>query len=934
MSNHFKTLPALLFFLCSVSLFSQTNKFSSYAEALAWARSSEQKLEEAIPIFDEYIKQARDEGLRDTVSLFTHYKAVKYYRVDIDSALAINERAIRLRMQEGDREGASRSYYNQGLFFNSKGDEEGVKASFEAILKLNYSKDNPMFVSSSYRLSLAERDRGDYERALYYLDIAFQPLQKDKEKSRRDSTNLALLHHAYSTIYNQMGDSLLSLKAKDHLLEEIDLYKILGLENRMAAAYFELGSAFENLHQYDSAIFFFEAAKREYTILEDEEMINDAQNNLSLPLRKLGRFPEALDGLQRSLRKHQATVGTGPHPAQARLYDNLAEVYLAKGEVDKAILYFQQAIANIIPFAESDRLETNPSRQTIEDLADKEDLLTYLRDKARAWQAYYEQEKDQGHLEQALATLLLADYVVDLMRVEHLDAESKLFWRKKVHPIYEEGLSICYTLRDAEQAYYFMEKSKAVLLLDALMEMDTRKWIDPDLADQEMNLNQQLIELRQALQLAPDDSGIRRKILDAQNQLQAIREEVRKQHPEYYDLRYKTAQLPLEEFDQNLKAGTASIHFFWGESSIYVLSLWEGTPKLFQMETAKVKPLLLEYLTYFEGAREILERPTNYQLTAHQLYQTLVEPVIGGLKEERLILMPDGLLHNLPFEALITMVQAEASIGEWSYLQNQYQLSYAYSATILAKQMESGATPKESSGEEILALAPFADAGNEHWGPLSYSDDELKDISRLGLAGSYKMGKEANYNYFLDEAANFGVLHLSTHAAVNAKEGEPFIDFNGRRLYLRDLYRLHLPVDLVVLSACQTNLGELKRGEGVMSLNRGFTYAGARSLVSSLWNVNDRATAQIFGQFYGRLKEGDSKAQALHVAKRAYLSSVDLPDVEKSPYYWAGFIHYGEDSALVLRRSASTGKWLLLAGLGLACLFLIWRFMPKSNTSV
>lgn len=935
MSNHCKTLLSLLFFLCYVCLFSQSSNFSSYAEALAWARSSEQKLEEALPVFDKYIEQARVEGFTDTVSLFTHYKAVKFYRIDIDSALAINERAIKLRMQEQDREGASRSYYNQGLFYNSKGDEEGVKESFEAILELDYSKDNPMFVSSSYRLSLAERDRGDYERALYYLDIAFQPLQKDKEKSRRDSTNLALLHHAYSTIYNQMGDSLLSVKAKDHLKEEIDLYRILGLDNRMAAAYFELGSAYENLHQYDSAIFFFEAAKSEYTILGDEEMVNDAQNNLSLPLRKLGRFPEALDGLQRSLRQHQATVGIGPHPAQARLYDNLAEVYLAMGEVNRAILYFQQAIANIVPFDGSDRPETNPSRQTIEDLADKEDLLTYLRDKARAWQVYYEQEKDQDHLEQALATLLLADYVVDLMRTEHLDAESKLFWRKKVHPIYEEGLSICYTLGDAEQAYYFMEKSKAVLLLDALMEMDTRKWIDPDLADQEMSLNERLIELRQALQQAPDDAGTRRDILDAQNQLQAIREKVRKQHPEYYDLRYKTAQLSLEEYDQSLKNGrTASIHFFWGESSIFVLSIGEGIPALFQVETDKVKPLLLEYLTYFERSSEILERPTSYQQKAHQLYQTLLEPVTEGLKEERLILMPDGLLHNLPFEALITMVQAEANIGEWKYLQNQYQLSYAYSATILAKQMQSGVDPSENLGEEILALAPFADAGNEHWGPLSYSDDELKDISSLGLAGSYKSGREANYNYFLNEAANFGVLHLSTHAAVNAKEGEPFIDFNDRRLYLRDLYRLQLPVDLVVLSACQTNLGELKRGEGVMSLNRGFTYAGARSLISSLWRVNDRATAQIFGQFYNRLKEGDSKAQALHVAKQAYLSSGDLPDLEKSPYYWAGFIHYGADSALVLRRRASTGRWFLIAGLALASLFLIWRFMLRSNNSV
>ena len=206
MSNRLKNYCVLPFLFIYCGLFTQDRPFPTFADALAWARSSEQSLAEALPVFDRSIDKARQAGFLDTVGLLIHYKAVKYYKEDIDSAIAVNARAIALRMQLADREGASRSYYNQGLFYNAKGEPDGVKESFEAILNLEYSKDNPMFVSSSYRLSLAERDRGDYERALYYLDIAFQPLQQDREKSRRDSTNLGLLHHAYSTIYNQMGD--------------------------------------------------------------------------------------------------------------------------------------------------------------------------------------------------------------------------------------------------------------------------------------------------------------------------------------------------------------------------------------------------------------------------------------------------------------------------------------------------------------------------------------------------------------------------------------------------------------------------------------------------------------------------------------------------------------------------------------------------------
>ena len=149
MSNRLKNYSILPFLFIYVNLISQAEQFSYYAEALAWARSADQSLEEALPIFDQSISKAKKEGYLDTAALLTHYKAVKYYRVDIDSALAINARAIAMRMQQKDREGASRSYYNQGLFYNAKGEPDGVKESFEAILDLEYSKDNPMFVSSS-----------------------------------------------------------------------------------------------------------------------------------------------------------------------------------------------------------------------------------------------------------------------------------------------------------------------------------------------------------------------------------------------------------------------------------------------------------------------------------------------------------------------------------------------------------------------------------------------------------------------------------------------------------------------------------------------------------------------------------------------------------------------------------------------------------------
>lgn len=913
----------------SFASFAQGSNFATYQEALSWLRSSAQDLPTAVPVFDQYIEKAIGEGHQDSAALLTHYKAVKYYRIAIDSALAINAVAINMREALKDIQGTALSRYNQALFYQAKGDPLASAAQLEEILNLGFSEENSMFVNSSYRLSQGERERGDYERALHYLGLAYQPLQKTGLTTTKDSSNLALLDHAYATIYNQMTDSTLAEKAKTHLLNEVNLYRALGAENKLAPAYFELGSAYENLHQYDSAITFFQKAEEAYAALGDDEMVNNAQNNLSIPYRKLGDYSAAIHLLKNSLNRHIDIQGTGPHPDKARLHDNLGEVYLAQGQLSQAIEHFQQAIANVCAFKEAGDITQNPSRTAIENNNEKGDLLTYLRDKARCWKAFYTQNGDSKDLQNALEVLKLADYLVDLMRAEHLDQDSKLFWREQVHGIYEEGLAICYLLQDAQQAYYFLEKSRAVLLLDALVEADTRQWIAPELAATENEINQSIIALREQLKEGELNPTLQKELLDQQKALQGLREKIRQAYPAYYDLRYKTTQVALDDFQSLLAQDQAVIQFFYGEDAIYALSLQANKLHLSRFSKNTVSPLIWDYLAFFEGASAILNQPKSYQVVAHQLFQALLGPIQLDDQIQRLTLMLDGVLHNLPFEALITTVTEGSAMGQWAYLHQQYQLNYAYSATILAKQMATDGGNTAAPGT-ILAMAPFAAQSTAAWPALTFSQEELKQIAAR-IDGDFLYDTAASSKAFIELAASHSVLHLSTHASVNDKEGQPYIDFGDEKVYLPRLYQLRLPAQLVVLSACQTSLGELKRGEGVMSLNRGFTYAGAKSLISSLWKVNDRATAQIFAAFYKRLSEGASKASALHEAKANYLANVSVPDEEKSPYYWAGFIQYGDDSPLVLAVPKSpnwhwAGYVLVVLFLG----FLLGQFRRKS----
>ena len=155
-------------------------------------------------------------------------------------------------------------------------------------------------------------------------------------------------------------------------------------------------------------------------------------------------------------------------------------------------------------------------------------------------------------------------------------------------------------------------------------------------------------------------------------------------------------------------------------------------------------------------------------------------------------------------------------------------------------------------------------------------------------------GEAATKANFLKMAGDFRILHLATHGKANARAGDfSFLVFaDGEQLFVGDLYNLPLQADLVLLSACETGIGELRRGEGTISLARAFAFAGAKSVVTSLWNVGDQSTRQLMADFYGELKNGQAKNVALAEAKRHFLET--NPGLASHPFFWAGFVAIGD----------------------------------------
>jgi CHAT domain-containing protein/Flp pilus assembly protein TadD len=288
------------------------------------------------------------------------------------------------------------------------------------------------------------------------------------------------------------------------------------------------------------------------------------------------------------------------------------------------------------------------------------------------------------------------------------------------------------------------------------------------------------------------------------------------------------------------------------------------------------------------------------------LYSTLLGPFAAELSgATRVVVVPDGVLHYVPFETLVRAVDAH---GRPQYVLDAYDVSYAPSASVLsALNRRPPASPPFdllAYGDPALTPAPAERSASMRAappGPLLHARREIDAIAGLFPAERrrVRLGSEASERSFKEEdLSRFRIVHLATHgrtdARVPARSGlllSPGAATEDGVLRAVEILKLDLGADLVVLSACGSGLGRLVRGEGLVGLTRAFLHAGARRVVVSLWNVDDEKTADLMKTFYGRLRQGVPADRALREAKRE-LTRSDRP-AYRFPYYWGSFVLIG-----------------------------------------
>lgn len=429
-----------------------------------------------------------------------------------------------------------------------------------------------------------------------------------------------------------------------------------------------------------------------------------------------------------------------------------------------------------------------------------------------------------------------------------------------------------------------------------------------------------------------------------QNEYNELLVGLKKNHPGiFHYISEEIRTFPLKAFKQYLrKTKTTVSQFYLGHKNIYHFIMTnDGIDYVSIPNSDSIKNSAKAIIQFVSRSKiESDSSYTDYIRASRHLYQLLFEKVEGKVKNNNLIVIPHNYLTKVPFEVLLTKTPLDEKVDFKSlpYIIKNWNISYASSASVLYETI----ARDQIRDEEKLAAGwapfsgrlPLSDAQEEtlrgnDLRRLTGSSKELESLADK-FSGQTFLNKEASEASFKSFTKNANILHIATHGIINDESPEESLLLFSKEkpdsvddgyLHLYELYDMPLNNELTVLSSCSSGDGQLTVGEGVMSMARGFTYAGSKSVVMSLWLANDNSTSKIIQGFYSHLADQDSKSEALRKSKLEYLEAAN--NLSSHPFYWAHMISTGSNEPLVKSKNSMNTKFIVAISLVMLILIAI-----------
>lgn len=728
-------------------------------------------------------------------------------------------------------------------------------------------------------LGLIYFNLGQYHQALRYYQEALTIAEQNRNP---ESEYTIILYMGF--VYNNLAQSD---QAMEYFQQARGIGQELGNEQLEAAALNSMAGLYLSQEKYQQAL---ETALSTLQIYERSDSILNLAGTLihiGVAYDELGQDELAIENFDQALAISREIKD--PNMEAATLFQ-FGHHYLKQKQYEVALDYYQQTLT-IVQRVGIREVEVS----TLMDIGE----IYEKQDNVGEAQVYYTKALD-------LVELVRSDVRIDTFKTS---------FSEKYAYLYERLIALLWSEGNTQEAFTYVERARARAFLDQLAEgrIDYRSGTNGALlkGEQELKteisaLRSQLVALRDRPQSEWDSEAIAatQASLDSREAKYAqLLNDIKLQSPEAASL-VSVDVAVLADVQALLDPETTLVEYFITADRTLVFIITHDTVETLAVEISRDD--LEEAITNF---RDFASLDDPHPVGLQQLYTWLIAPIKKQLTTPILGIVPHGMLQYLPFAALTD--------GE-HYLSENYILFTLPSASILQFIQEK----RKADMNTILALGnPESDLPGLH-----FAEKEVQTITSLYSAQAL-VGREATETAVRRQASDVGILHLAAHGEYNSYN--PLFSTiylasdsqNDGRLEVHEVYSLDLSkfTDLVVLSACQTDIGALSDGDEVVGLNRAFIYAGTPTVIASLWNVDDAATTLLMEQFYIHLREGKSKGDALRQAQ------IDVRVQYPHPYYWAAFVLTGDPGFGDKSLSPVSGSrllWVFWTAGSLLCVFI------------
>ncbi len=770
----------------------------------------------------------------------------------------------------------------------------------------NFHLDALFFKVEIYRLL------GDYQKI---IDDSNEGISVSLNK--KDSSYLVyfLNRKAQSLSYiNSLNRAFINVSSASNIAKRLDD------QFELATSYKTLGFIYEKKNILDSAEYYFkESIKIRNVTNEYEQICRDYIDLGNFYLNSLGNYKKAELCYHKSSLFADKIPNTTTRNLQLALSNlNLGENYLLQKSFTEATKYLLQSFRNL-QINLGNNLQNNPATFQLDKISNKDLVIILMNDKAALLLEQYKTNHDKTFLNACVQTSIVTDSIITQIRHEQFGEQSKLYWRDKTRDFYTIVLEACYLANKPDLAFYFMEKSRAVLLNDKLNELGASSYLSKTDAARQEDYEIKIIELEQKFSGLSDSSKqyqiIQLQLLDAKNNFAQFIKSLEQKYPAYYQYKYADAVPSLKDLQSYLAKNNQSfVHYFLGDTVTYILAITANSTKFIRLSQKDFnKEQAVDFLQLCANKEALMNNYSAYIKLSNSIYKKIFQPL--QLPKGRIIICADAIV--IPFDALYSDEAGN------HFLLNDYCFSYVYSARFLLKHFNN-----QTAKGNFVGFAPVSFSKTLDVNDLKNAADALHASAAYYSGNKLFTHQNATRHNFFDYVSSYSIVSIFSHARADTTDNEPVLYMQDSLIHLSELQLLNNPATkLVILSACQTNVGKTATGEGIYSLARGFATAGIPSVSATLWKADEQTIYAISEKFNQYLSEGMTKDEALQKAK-LYFFQNNSGD-KMLPYYWANMILIGNTDAIAFVQSSSNLTWRIIAAALVVMLAFIFIFTRR-----